>query len=439
MQALRWRTPEGAPASVAPVVGASSAPPPHASEPRDTTQMPHDIGQQALHRAGAAGQPPVTIRPQTPSTSPPMGPNRTAQMPTVAPAPAPAMAQTMAQPGLSPSPAAPQAARTVIHGQAPPAAPPLERPELPPGGEIRAPGGRSYSRPRTAQFDLPWQTQVGMVVPGGGSRATGNFDVAQVARAMEIARAAEIGMAAQQAVAQAGTPSLTGVIEVQPQEPTTEITVYKLERPVEFDRRLVMLRDPDSEAAAGYRVLRYRVLDRGMPRVIVVSSPSRHEGKTTAAVNLALALGECGRARVLLVEANLRTPSLAKLLAFMPPVCFADQVAKNKDNPDAAWTVVEAHSPWLHVAAVRPDREREEAMLDGPAIALALDRLRLAGYDHIVVDTPAVLGAADVNIVQDCADGVVLVVKARETAGRHLRRAMEQLAPARVLGLVMLT
>jgi Mrp family chromosome partitioning ATPase len=217
----------------------------------------------------------------------------------------------------------------------------------------------------------------------------------------------------------------------------TQVTVYKLERPIEFDRRLVMLRDPDSPGAAAYRVLRHRLAERGNPRVVVVTSAKPKEGKSTCAVNLALALGECGRARVLLVEANLRSPRLAEMLAFMPPVCFGEQVAYHRDQPDEPWTVVEAHSPWLHVAAVKPD-VRDRPFVDGPAFAIAIDQLRHAGYDYVVIDTPAVLGTADVNLTQDCADGVLFVSRARHTASRHLTRAVDQLQPGKVLGVVLL-
>jgi Mrp family chromosome partitioning ATPase len=228
---------------------------------------------------------------------------------------------------------------------------------------------------------------------------------------------------------------LPGAAEAPPA--SSQVTVYKLERPLEFDRRLVMLRDPDSEGAAAYRVLRHRLVERGNPRVIVVTSARPKEGKTTCAVNLALALGECGRARVLLVEANLRSPRLAEMLAFMPPSCFGEQVAAHRDQPEEPWTVVEGHSPWLHVAAVKPD-VRDRPLVDGPAFAIAIDSLRHAGYDYVVIDTPSVLGSADVNLTQDCADGVLLVAKARTTPGRYLARAIEQLRPGIVLGVVML-
>src|SRR5262245_12826100 len=219
--------------------------------------------------------------------------------------------------------------------------------------------------------------------------------------------------------------------------PRTALRVSAHKRPAELDGRLVLLAEPDSARAACFRVLRHRLADRGDPKAIVVTSAAPREGKTTCAVNLALALGECGRARVLLIEANQRSPELAQLFGFMPPECFADQLARHRERPLEPWTVVEVYEPWLHVAAMRP-QTASRPLLDAPAFAVAMERLRLAGYDYIVLDTPPILGSADVNLIEDSADGVLLVTSARKTMSRPLRRALEQLAPARLLGLVLL-
>src|SRR5262249_31102421 len=90
------------------------------------------------------------------------------------------------------------------------------------------------------------------------------------------------------------------------------------------DPRLVMVRAPDSPAAAAFRVLRHRLIERDGLRTVLVTSPRVGEGKTTCAVNLALALCEAGRARVLLLEANFRRPAIARMLGFRPPVCFSE-------------------------------------------------------------------------------------------------------------------
>ena len=224
-----------------------------------------------------------------------------------------------------------------------------------------------------------------------------------------------------------------------PEGDKTKVWIATHKLPAEVDPRLVLARDPDGPRAASFRVLRHRLVERGDPRVIAVSSPGAREGKTTCAANLALALGECGRARVLLVEANLRNPSLAALFGFMPPECFAQQLSRHRDKPEDPWSVVEVGAPSLHVAAVKPSKEtRGRPLLDGVAFGIAAAMLRRATYDYIVFDTPPVLGSADVNLVEDHADGVVLVALARTTTGRSVRRAVEQLSPGRILGLTLL-
>jgi Mrp family chromosome partitioning ATPase len=221
------------------------------------------------------------------------------------------------------------------------------------------------------------------------------------------------------------------------QPPQIDLVRHELPADVPLDGRLILVRDSDSPRAAAFRVLRHHLLDRGRPRVIAVSSAHEREGKTTAAINLALALAECGRAKVLLVDGNLRRPELAGLFRFVPPWCFAEQLEAHREQPLLPWTVVDMPAQWLHVAAINP-RRAHTRLLDGPAFAIAIERLALAEYDHIVIDCPSVLAGADVNLIQDSADGVLLVARRKRSTGRDLRRSIEQLTPAKVLGTALL-
>ncbi len=218
--------------------------------------------------------------------------------------------------------------------------------------------------------------------------------------------------------------------------PQIDLTQHHLpdEKP---DPRLAMVIDPDSERSAAFRVLRHHLLELGRPQVVIVSSPQAGDGKTTTAINLALALAECGRAKTLLIETHVRRPAFTSIFKFVPPWCFAEQLAAHRHQPAMPWSLIDIPQLWLHVAAVNP-RISQTQLLDGPAFAIAMERLRLAGYDHIVVDAPPVLGSADVNLMADAADSVVLALSARRSTTRDLRRAIDQLGTAKVSGTVLL-
>jgi Mrp family chromosome partitioning ATPase len=225
--------------------------------------------------------------------------------------------------------------------------------------------------------------------------------------------------------------------QISPAGPPPEIGLTQHHLPDEpNDPRLELVIDPDSERSAAFRVLRHHLLEVGRPQCVVVSSPQPGDGKTLTAINLALALAECGRAKVLLVETHVRRPQLASVFKFVPPWCFAEQLAAHRNQPMLPWSLIEIPQLWLHVAAINPRIEKTQ-LLDGPAFAIAMERLRTAGYDHIVVDAPPVLGSADVNLLADATDGVVLALRAKRSTTRDLRRAVDQLGAGRIAGTVL--
>ncbi len=200
---------------------------------------------------------------------------------------------------------------------------------------------------------------------------------------------------------------------------------------------LPFVEQPDSPLAASFRVLRYRLREADQLQVLAVTSPGSGEGKTTCAINLAMAFAEHGRDQVLLMEANVRKPKMGVALGFMPPVCFTQQMSSHLDDPHAPWHVVATFFDNLHVLAVNP-AQLQGNLLSPPAIKVAVEQLRQADYKYIIIDCPPVLGSADVNVIEDLVDEVLLTAKAGGTTRENIRAAADHVAPAEFLAMVLM-
>ena len=197
------------------------------------------------------------------------------------------------------------------------------------------------------------------------------------------------------------------------------------------DPRLVLLNEPDTDRAASYRLLRDTLLAKRLPRVFAISSAAKGEGKTTCACNISLALAERG-ARVMLLDANLWDPALHKIFSVeaAPP-----------SQMNASWLApyrIAELSRTLHVAGVvlppgEPVPRFEKTWFE--SLVGALYRIN---YDFIVLDCPAMTVSPLISQLVGIAEGVLLAVKSGVTTARALRRAADQLAPGKGLGLALI-
>jgi Mrp family chromosome partitioning ATPase len=209
----------------------------------------------------------------------------------------------------------------------------------------------------------------------------------------------------------------------------------EVELPPAPDPRLVVLSQPNSVQAGAYRLLHHRLLARGDPRVIAVTSAWPREGKTTCAANLALALSGESLARVLLIEANVQRPGLAALFGFVPTESFIGRLVQHLDAAPP-YAVAAILGTRLQVAALRSD-VAQNLRLDRLLLGTAIRELRRA-YDYIIIDAASALESPDANVAAECADGVIVTARAAKSRKGSLRRAIAHLSPATVLGAVLL-
>jgi capsular exopolysaccharide synthesis family protein len=197
------------------------------------------------------------------------------------------------------------------------------------------------------------------------------------------------------------------------------------------EARLVALEAPESPAAGQYRVLWQRVLRLATSRplrLLAITSAGRGEGRTTTAVNLALTAAVEGRA-TLLVEADLRHPTLARLLGLAPRTGVGEVI---EGRAELAQALARLGPLAVLGAGLAQD---PGAALRAPAAAALAERLR-ADWELVILDAPPALAFADGDRLSGEADAALLVVRAGWTPRQVVRTALDALGE-RAAGLVL--
>jgi len=195
---------------------------------------------------------------------------------------------------------------------------------------------------------------------------------------------------------------------------------------------------PQSQMAESYRALRTSLLLSNLgapPKVIMVTSALPQEGKTTTSINCAIVLAQKG-VRVLLIDADLRRPSIHKTLGMGPRSGLSNVLTGSTtlDQVIARPPVL----PNLHVLPAGTPPPNPAELLASSNMRDVLEQLR-EQYDHIVVDTPPSLSVTDAVVLSQRADAVVLVIRSGQTTKQALRRARDILARvnAKVVGVLL--
>jgi Mrp family chromosome partitioning ATPase len=206
--------------------------------------------------------------------------------------------------------------------------------------------------------------------------------------------------------------------------------------PGEIDDHLVSLLAPTSFAAEQYRAVRLALEtlhhERGT-RVVAVSSPGRGEGRTMTALNLAGALAQASDARVVLVEADLRHPSIARYLGLTAGRGLSGYLLDSGATLDAFLQTPPSIAFSVLPAGAASSMPYE--LLKSPRLAALVTELR-GRFDYVLLDTPSALPFPDVGILRDVVDGFVVVVRANRTPRERLFDLMNVLGRQRTLGLV---
>jgi capsular exopolysaccharide synthesis family protein len=197
------------------------------------------------------------------------------------------------------------------------------------------------------------------------------------------------------------------------------------------------LDDPRSTLSESHYALRHSLelsSDKGLPFSVQLTSSRQSEGKSTSAYAIARDLAGAGK-RVLLIDADLRKPSLHRVMALENRVGLANLLARQKGLNDVVQTTQFEN---LFLISSGPLPPNPAQLLAGPGMVDLITKLRPI-FDVVIIDGPPVLGLADAPRLAEMVDGTLFVVEANAAHYGHAKSALKRLeqGKANILGVIL--
>ncbi len=205
-----------------------------------------------------------------------------------------------------------------------------------------------------------------------------------------------------------------------------------------IDPVIITASAPNTVAAEAYRKLRTSLIfsaNDAALKVVQVTSPTANDGKSTLAANLAVSIAQTGR-NVILVEADLRTPTLIQIFGLASPNRGIVSILRDGTEPPDA--IMESGVDGLKLLPGGPLPPNPSELLTSPRLPQLISSLR-DQFDFVLFDTPPLLAVADPAIVAAQVDGVLVTVRNSRHAQSQAKHAINVLSSveANVLGVVI--
>lgn len=190
--------------------------------------------------------------------------------------------------------------------------------------------------------------------------------------------------------------------------------------------------------AESYRHLRTQILQKTAAEhrnVLMITSPLPNEGKSLTSINLAISLSQELSQTVLLVDADLRAPTLSKYFGLSDESGLLDYLEGKKNIPELL-----VHPQGLDRLVLLPAGQASEwaaELIRSPRMMGLVPELKHHYPDrYVLFDLPPMLSYADALAFAPMVDGIIVIVEARRTPREDLAKCKELLAPHPVLGYI---
>jgi len=203
------------------------------------------------------------------------------------------------------------------------------------------------------------------------------------------------------------------------------------------ESHLIFQQEPNGPCAERYRLLRYRLQSAPTEahlKTLLITSPGAEEGKSTVSLNLAAALAETKNQRVLLLEGDLRCPSLVRELALTFSPGLTDWSANEDVSFEPMIRRIEPLGFYLLPAGKAMGNPAE--LLNSEWFSTLISKLT-ASFDWVVIDAPPVLPMVDVLSLKRFADATIVVAWAGRTRQERIAESIRLLGRNHVVGVLL--
>jgi capsular exopolysaccharide synthesis family protein len=206
-----------------------------------------------------------------------------------------------------------------------------------------------------------------------------------------------------------------------------------------FSSYPIVALEKESAASEQYKILREQIkrlrTETGI-QVVSISSPVKRDGKTTVAVNLSAALALDYEQKVLLIDADLRAPSVHRYFNVKSASGLGEYLSSTHAG-DITELVQETFLPGLSVLPAGRPRSLSSELLAKERMGQLMAELRARFPDYqMIIDNPPILSTPDPMVVAKHVDGILLVVRAGKTPRDYLLKALRSINSTKVMGIV---
>lgn len=193
----------------------------------------------------------------------------------------------------------------------------------------------------------------------------------------------------------------------------------------------------ESRVSRQMKILRTQILNKLSElngNSVLVTSSKPKEGKTFTSVNLAVSLAQEVNCTTLLVDTDLRQPSIDKVFGFDNAKGITDYLLRNAEIPDL---LINPGIPKLTILPAGSPLPNSTELLGAPRMQSLVKEMKSRYSDRILVfDSSSLLASADPLVFSRYIDGVLLIVESENTTDEDLNRALELLEDRPLLGVV---